>query len=251
MSQFTASTPGIGATSMQLIPRMIFIMDLKEGDLSPIPRMIDGSQARDPDNTITSVELRPGLLLGKITSTASGAVTVPTIGLYGASVMGALTGAITNATTQTAGTVTLAQGTEIIRRLGSSGTLVITGSPTATGVVVSNTIVYSAIALGASTAVITWTAPSTAYVAGSWLGANDGSAVPTTVLEGGGYNTRATDGFTGSNILAQNPRVPITCKPFFTTNIINYPASANTGLISYLKTKIRTIVPGAMFDDDL
>lgn len=235
---------------MALIPRMIFIMDLKEGDLLPGGKFIDGSQARDPDNTITSVELRPGLILGKINSTASGATTVPTSGMYAASVIGALTAAITNATTQTTGTITAAQGTELIRRLGTAGTLVLTGPPTAGGTTLQTSNVYTNVVVGATTAVITWAAPSIAFVAGTWVGANDGSATPFTVLENGGFNLRATDGFTGSNISAPLTRIPITNKPYLTANIINYPTSANTGLISYLKTKLRIPVPGAEFDDD-
>lgn len=248
MSQFPVSMPGIGPGSLTLTPRMVFVMDTSWQDFLPKGAIIDPFATRDPDNSLSS-EIRPGLILGKITNTgtASGGSTAAQVGLYGASVIGTLTAAITNATTVTAITLTAAAATELVRRVGSVGTLVLTGAPTAAGVVASNTVAYSAV--NTSTGVVTVTTPATAYVAGSYIGANDGTAVPLTIFANT-FPARMTD--VNGTTLTGSPDVliPITNKPYLTANIVNYPPAANTTQITYLKTKLRIPVPAAAFDDD-
>ena len=76
MSMFPVSMPGIG-TALKLIPRTLFIMDTQTTmDFLPGGRIIDGNAARDPDNTISISELRPGLILGVITGSANQAATL-------------------------------------------------------------------------------------------------------------------------------------------------------------------------------
>ncbi len=246
MSQFPNSLPGIGPGSMTLTPRMLFIMDTTLGDFLPGGKIIDGNQSRDPGSSPVS-ELRPGMILGKITSTDSGSVTVPQIGLLAPSVIGTLSTAVTD-TTNTHVTLTLAaSAVEVVRRLGSTGTIVLTGAPTATGVVASTAVAYSAI--NTTTGVITTSTLGVALTAGTLVGANDGSAVPFTVLSGNLYPTKVTD-FNGTSMAAADALIPITNKPYLVDNIISYPAAANTTLILYIKTKIRVAVPGAAFSDD-
>ena len=136
------------------------------------------------------------------------------------------------------------------RRIGSSGTLVLTGAPTATGVVATQSVAFSAVTLGTTTGTITVTAPQTAFTAGTWIGAWDGSYIPTTIFAASIYPIRMTD-VNGANMVnIPNPLIPITNKPYKTANIVDYPSATNTTLQAYLKAKLRVSVPGAAFDDD-
>ncbi len=246
MSQFPNSLPGIGPGSLTLTPRMLFIMDTTLGDFLPGGKIIDGNQSRDPGNTPVT-ELRPGLILGKVTSTDSGSTTLPVIGLLAPTIIDTIL-AITGTTSTTATLTSTAGATELVRRIGSTGTIVLTGAPTATGVVAATTVVYTGVVI--STKVITLNAAiGVAVTAGTWVSANDGSATPFTILSGNIYPTRVTD-INGTSMATADALIPITNKPYFTDNIVNYPAAANTTLALYLKTKIRVAVPGAAFSDD-
>jgi len=250
MSMFPISLPGIG-TALKLIPRTLFIMDTQTTmDFVPGGRIIDGSAARDPDNSIKSSELRPGLILGVVNSSANTTATTPTVGLYGASVMGTLTTAIVANSSTTALVTTLACATEVVRRIGSAGTVVLTGAPTATGVVAATALTFSAVTLGAVYGTLTITSTQVAKVVGAWIGAYDGTATPVSILAGDVFPISAVDA-AGANQLVPWRLVPITTKPYYTTNIINYPPAANTTQIAFLKSSLRTAVPGATFDDDL
>ena len=108
-------------------------------------RYIDPASSRDPSNTTDVGVLQPGMVMGKITATS----------LYAPSIYGLTGAAIANGAT----TVTLAStaiGTEIVRRKGATGTVKITGPPTAAGTVRTVTFTYSAI----STTTMTVTAVS-------------------------------------------------------------------------------------------
>lgn len=95
---------------------------------------IEGTKSRDPGNTTDVLCLRPGMLMGKITSG----------GFWAPSAFGLTNGALTNSGT----TLTLASaaiGTEMVRRIGATGTFKLTGPPTAAGTVRTLTATYSAI----------------------------------------------------------------------------------------------------------
>src|ERR1700729_3560219 len=106
---FIPGLPGI-RSYLAATPYVVFnqglICDLAQG------RQIDGLNASDPDNTLTSADpndLRPGLLMGKITAT----------GLYGSSIVGVSQVAYTSGGTSL--TLTLPQAAELVRRFGASG----------------------------------------------------------------------------------------------------------------------------------
>lgn len=102
-------------------------------DYYPAGGVIKGASARDPGNSAYSTRaLRAGLLLGKITSG----------GYYANSIYGLTNGALTSAGTTV--TVAAAVVTELVRRVGASGTFKLTGPPTAAGVVRTATVTYSA-----------------------------------------------------------------------------------------------------------
>ena len=99
-------------------------------------RYIDPTKSRDASNTVDVGVLLPGKIMGKITSS----------GLYAPSIYGLTNGALTaTGTTLTAASAAII--TEIGRRLGSttSGSVNLTGPPTAGGVVRTLTATYSAL----------------------------------------------------------------------------------------------------------
>lgn len=104
-------------------------------DFYPAGGVIEGTRARDVGNSAYStLTLRAGLPMGKITSG----------GFWANSFFGLTNGALTGTGT----TVTLpstACGTEIVRRIGATGTVKLIGPPTAAGVVRTLTATYSAI----------------------------------------------------------------------------------------------------------
>jgi len=108
--------------------------------------VIDASESRDPLNTGYLTTLRPGLIMGMIAAT----------GLWAPSIIGLVTADYTSGATSLS--VSAATAVEIVRRVGSSGTLDLTHAPTATGTVVDRaTLTYSAV--NTSTGVLTITGP--------------------------------------------------------------------------------------------
>lgn len=110
----------------------------------PGGRIINGTKSRDPGNSGAIDRLRAGLLMGVITSS----------GYYAPAVIGVTTGALTNSGTTL--NVPAAVATEIVRRIGTTGTFKLTGPPTAAGTVRTLTVTYSAV--NTSTGDITITA---------------------------------------------------------------------------------------------
>jgi hypothetical protein len=125
-------------------PRAIFY----SADRGWLPggKYIDGSKSRDTNNGPTDVDrLQAGLLMGKVTST----------GYYANWSIDQLTVAYTSGTSMTIGT---SGATELVRRVGSTGSFVLTGVPAAGLTVRQTTVAYSAV--NTSTGVITVTAPT-------------------------------------------------------------------------------------------
>lgn len=105
-----------------------------DGFLEFLPggRIINGTKTRDTLNPDDITRLRAGLLMGIITAT----------GKYANSVIDSTNGALTGAATTL--TLSAAGVTELVRRIGASGTFKLTGPPTAAGTVRSLTVTYSA-----------------------------------------------------------------------------------------------------------
>lgn len=244
MSQFPNSLPGIGTSStLTLTPRTIFIVDTTTGDFLPAGAIIDGQSARDPQNPIRTDELRAGLVLGKVTTTA--VLQSATSGMYAAAILGTLTNAFLGGTT-TSGTVSTAVATELVRRSGgTSGSVVLTGTGSVSGAAVTQTVAFSNCVV--ATGVITLTAPATSIKVGALLGVPDGSYTPVT-LEVGPYPIRVTD-INGTNQATPLPLIPVTHKTVDVNQIINYP-SYDTVLTAWLKTQLRVVCPALTFSDD-
>jgi len=136
--------------------------------------VIDGAYARDPLNTGYVDRLRAGLLMGRRTTGGKWAPSV--IGTLGTTIAG------------TATTLTFlhaAEATELLRRVGATGTFKITGPHVAGGRVRTRTLTYSAIgALAGANEVQTFT-PDAAATAGTYrirLWKPDGTSVWTAAL---------------------------------------------------------------------
>lgn len=113
----------------------------------PGGRFINGLLARDPGNTPYTDALRAGLIMGKITAS----------GYYANSVIGTTTGALANSGTSI--TVSAASAAELVRRVGTTGNLTLTGPTAASGTDTRQlTAAYSAV--NTTTGVITITSPT-------------------------------------------------------------------------------------------
>ena len=126
---------------------------------------------RDPGNTGDINVLRPGLLMGR--ESAATKKFLP-------SIIGVSTAAIIATATEIV--VSAAQATEIVRRNGATGNVVITGPEVIdTAPVNQETLAYSAI--NTTTGAITIAATTYAYVEGSSVGVDDGSADPVALVD--------------------------------------------------------------------
>lgn len=166
--------PGI-KTTRTATPRRI-LKTLDGAILYPGGRVINGSLSRDPLNTGDLDVLRAGMLMGKISSS----------GKYAPAVIGLLTAnAAASATSLTVAATTV---TELVRRIGATGTFIMTGVNQNGGTVSSETVTYSA----ASGTTITCTAITNAHLAGAFIGANDESWHPLGFICDG-YGIKVTD----------------------------------------------------------
>jgi len=132
--------------------------------------LVDGSHSRDPLNTGDINVLRAGVILGMHTGN-----------LWRPSFIGVTTVNYTSGGTEL--TVSAATATEIVRRVGASGTLNLTHAPTAGGTVVPYaTLTYSAV--DTATGVLTITDIGANVVAGSLIGppVADLSYIPRVIL---------------------------------------------------------------------
>lgn len=198
----------------------------------PAGRVLDGSKARDPLNTGDLDVLRPGLLIGKITSG----------GKFAPSILGVTTVAYASgATVNTTLTVSAATATEIVRRIGSSGTFKISGPPSAAGTVATATVTFSAV--NTSTGVITITALAANYIAGSFIRPADGSETILGILD---QHLKVTDpdGTSQDTVLSRL----LVGGMIDASQILNWPS--DTSLVAWVKTQLRAVGMAYTFDDD-
>lgn len=208
--------PGIGSA---VTATNDFVLRDGHGDYWPGGGTIEGTKSRDPFNSDSVYLLRPGTLMGKLTSG----------GYYAPSILGVTAGAII--ATATSVTVSAASAVEIVRRIGSTGTLRFVGPPTAAGTVATFTETYSAV--NTTTGVITISGADAALVAGSLVCADDGSYLPVTLVSDGYGILIPTD---DSDV--SFPRLLVGGK-LDVSKIQNFPADAS------LKTWVRTNLSSA------
>lgn len=204
-------------------PRIVFRQVDLMGTLAQ-GRVIDGTKSRDSGNTGDTDRLRPGLLMGKVTSG----------GKLANSILGVLQSAYTSGGTELA--VTPAQAVEIARRVGTSGTgtLKAIGPPSAAGTVAATSITFSAI--NTTTGVITVTSLGVNKIAGTYITAADGSETPITLIPDG-WPIPVTDA-DGSSIDAQMPEVPV-AGIIDPAQIVDWPS--DTSLIAWVKAALNAV----------
>lgn len=182
-------------------------------------RWIDGTKARDPGNTPYVECLRAGLVMGKITSS----------GYYANSFFGTLTNAEVTGSTQLE--VSAAAATEIVRRIGASGTLKVTGPPAASGTVRTLTYTYSAV--NTSTGAITVTA----------LGANEVQTLT--------FNAAATGGNIALRVPNADGTMEVTALAAWNATDATYLAAIQTALDNATGVANGIVVSGAAPDTAL
>jgi len=199
----------------------------------PEGKTISGTASRDVGNTGDIVTLRPGGLLGKQT----------TGGKYAPALLGALTVAYTASATLM--TVSAAVATEINRRVGATGILLMSGPPAAAGTVATTAVTYSVV--NTTSGVLTITAITAAsYILGSLIRPNDGSETILGILD---EYVRVTD-VDGNNLDVQGSKILV--GGFVDAEqIVGYPSDAS--LKTWVKGQLNapSTGPGTFqFDDN-
>lgn len=194
---------------------------------APGKGVINGTKSRDPNNTGYVTTLRSGLLLAKYD------------GKYATWGIGSLASAA--AASATSFTVSTGEATEIVRRVGTSGTLRGIGPPTAAGTVANISITFSAV--NTSTGVVTCSALSAALVAGSVIAEPNYDTPITYVPESKGV-LLPEDGTSDVD-----SRIPISA-------LVDYdqllPAPTDASLKTWIKQSMSTLEGGKFaFDDNV
>ena len=238
MESFIPGLPGVRATK---VSQHLIVFKQNWPSFLALGRQIDGFNTRDAGNSPDVNTIRAGTLMGKITSAGSDLVS-PQIGAYANSVIDVLQGAIINGATSF--TLTPAGAVELVRRIGNSGTVTITGPPAAAGTVASNSLNYSAV--NTSTGVVTCSATSAAYIAGSFIGGTDGSQVPDTFIPDG-YGVFVTDNDGVTNLIVPFPELPV-AGIIISANLLPWPS--DTSLQAYVRNNLSTLAGGKYVFDD-
>lgn len=198
-------------------------------------RFICGACSRDPGNTADGYNpnvLRAGVLMGKITTPVGPGVA----GQYAPSIIGVTT--VANAAGDTGITTSVAVISEVMRRIGLTGSLNLVGPPAANGVVATQLVTYTALNL--VTGVITCPALAKASIIGSLICPTDGSQNPITLIPDG-YGIVVTDADSGGNVAAQFPQIPA-FGHIDTNGVVNYPNDAS--LQAWIKARLNSLDGG-------
>jgi len=194
--------------------------------------VLDGSESRDATNTSDVDKLQPGMCMGIITAS----------GLWAPSFVGLTTAAYTSGGTSL--TVAAATATELLRLCGATGTseFVVIGAPSVSGTVAVTAATHSAI----SGTAITVTSLGVNKTAGSIIAVNDGRYTPRGILDTD-YPVKVTN-IDGDSVDQGLPRMLV--GGFVDIDqIVNYPATANTTLVTWLKTQLETYGPWLFTDN--
>lgn len=205
---FVGGLPGV-RTAVTATHKIVFRDGQFTGWLSG-GKIISGTYSRDPGNTGDVNVLRPGVLMGKRTSG----------GLYAPSVIGV------TAAAEAAGSTTIessaAIATEIVRRIGTTGTFKLIGAAVANGPVVTETVTFSAV--NTTSGDITCTALVNHFAVGSFIAPTDGSEDPLTLIpDGYGHNVFGPGGTAEDQQFQDMPIAGV----ITSSQIVNWPADAS------------------------
>ena len=215
-------------------PRKVLVTD-RNIAFVPGGQVIDGAESRDPGNPDRVDVLRPGLVMGKITSG----------GKYAPSFIGAVATAYSSGATSLE--TSAAAAAELVRRVGASGTFSLVSTPTNTGDISTDQVTYSAV--NTTTGVITVTDIGKDVVVGSLIRPEDGSETPRCIIadERDAFGIRVTD--RDAKDIDVPFAQPVVGGFLDASQIINYPPTAATTLRQWVKDQLNT--RGVfLFDDD-
>ncbi|HUT12977.1 MAG TPA: hypothetical protein VMY42_20950 [Thermoguttaceae bacterium] len=163
--------PGVGSSTEYGFRR---IMAGGQPQYLPGGIVIDGTYARDPSNASYVDRLQCGLMMGRITASKLWAPSV--IGTLGTTIAGTAT---------TLAFLHTEEATELVRRVGTTGTFKITGPHVSGGRVKTRTLTYSAVGAGSGANEVQTFTPDAAASAGTYrikLQKPDGTSVWTAAI---------------------------------------------------------------------
>lgn len=219
VTPYIVGVPGI-RTPLQAIAYVVFKQVEFMSGLA-LGKFIDGTKASDPDNVGDVDRLRPGLVMGKIAAS----------GLYANSIIGVTAASYTSGATSL--TVTPQCATEIVRRIGATGTFKLTAPPAAAGTVATTVVTYSAV--NTSTGVITVTNIGVNNISGGFIQPTDGSETPISMIPNG-FAIPVSDSSGRTTVEWNN--VPFSGS-VISANIINWPT--DTSLQTWLTGQLNAV----------
>lgn len=189
-----------------------------------------GAKSRDPGNSPDVEILRTGTIMAK--NSTNGLYAVWAIGTFQAATLASATSL----------TLTPAEAVELVRRIGTSGVFTVVGSATASGAIVTEVVTFSGV--NTTTGVVTVTAMTSAFVAGSVV-TEANYTVPTTFVDYANGLTVPTDGT--NRLWAHIP----TAAHVKASALLPWPSSTNTSLRTHIRTSLSTVSGGKFVFDDM
>ncbi len=227
--------PGVLQTYLAT-PRELFFANRQFAQFVAAPVTIDGTLSSNPLNAPYTWMLYAGTAMGRVTAT----------GKYANSILGTITSAYGHSGgSSTTLTTDVNTAAEIVRRLGTSGTLKLTGPPAAGGTVATQTVTYSAVNL--TTGAITITTLAADAISGAFIQPVDGSENIVTLLCDA-WGKKVTDQLNSTRVDVFESQLLAAGGTINTGVIVNYPADVS--LKAWVKAAIRAACPGTNFSDD-
>ena len=235
MFSVPSGKPGVLQTYLA-VPREIFLANRQFAQFVAQPVTVDGTLSSNPQNAPYTWLLFAGTVMGRVTAT----------GKYANSIIGSLTAAYAHGGgSNTSLTTDVNTAAEIVRRLGTSGSLKLTGPPTAGGTVATQVVTYSAV--NTTTGVITITATGADAVSGSYLQPTDGSENPVTLICDA-WGTKVADQLNTTRVDVFDAQLLAAGGTINVANIVSYPT--DTSMKAWLKSSIKAACPAVNFSDD-
>ena len=223
--------PGFLAT-----PREVFAANRSFAQFVAGPVTIDGFNSSNPANAPFTWQLAAGTLMGRLSAS----------GKYANAILGQTTAAYAHTGGSSAALLTdPATAAEVVRRLGSAGTLKLTGPAAAGGAVATQVVAYSAV--NPATGAITITPLTADAVAGSFLQPADGSEAVVTVLCDA-WGVKVADQLGATRVDVQGGQLLAAGGTINVASIVNYPA--DPALRAWVKAAVRGSCPGVNLSDD-
>ena len=217
-------------------PREVFAANRSFAQFVAGPVTIDGFNASNPGNAPYTWQLFAGTLMGRLAAS----------GKYATSVVGQTTAAYAHA----GGGNTVLQtdpntAAEVVRRLGTGGTLKVTGPAAAGGAVATQVVTFTAV--NPATGQVTVAPMAADAIAGSLIQPTDGSEAIVTVLCDA-WGVRVADQLGAARVDVLGGQLLAAGGTVNAAAIVNYPADA--GLRAWVKAAVRVSCPGVNFSDD-